>query len=155
MNSSTQTTKSEVAIAMPTGVLVATVLATASGIGVIWVVVARLAGYGVPVQNSGLAGAAVVGLVGLVGTLVIGPWKPRPIAVWMTMWLAATVVRLFITPGLTFLLYSTASLNVTALTLSVAGTYLAVLLVEAVVMARHVSQIMDPPTDSSGFQNPD
>ena len=60
---------------------------------------------------------------------------------WATMWLAATVLRLLLTPVAAYVLYSAAPLSLTPLMLSVGGTYLVVLLVEAAFLALHVKRV--------------
>jgi len=60
------------------------------------------------------------------------------------------LARLFITPAITYLLYSAASLNAMALALSVGLAYLAVLLAEAIVLARHVGKVVYPVSVDSG-----
>jgi len=137
----------EAAIIPPIAILLRTVIGVSILAGLLWAAAARVGGWPQAVQTAGMVGAAVVGGVGTF-TLVImsisGGGRPRPISWWMTMWLASTVIRLFVTPVLTFVLYFAAFLNAAALTISVALVYLAVLLAEAIVLARHVSRVLYP-----------
>jgi hypothetical protein len=89
---------------------------------------------------SGMTGVVVTAAVALLGLAVMTPWKPRPMADWMTMWLGGTLFRLLGTPTVLFLLYSAASPPLAAkpLALSVALTYLVMLLAEAGALALHV-----------------
>jgi hypothetical protein len=95
---------------------------------------------------TGLVGIGVTTLISLCGVLIITPWKPRPIAEWMTMWLAGTVFRMLMTPAILFLLYSATSraLAVKPLVLSVALTYLVSVLAEAGIIASHVRRSLPP-----------
>jgi hypothetical protein len=138
-------------IALPTAVLLWTVCGSGALIGAGWTLGAAIGKWPTDVQFAGLAGGAIVAMVGGLGVLIMKPWKTRPIGDWMTMWLAATVLRVFLTPTLTFLLYSSARLNAFTLTLSVASAYLVVLLAEAFVLARYVerneqSAVSDQPS---------
>lgn len=116
------------------------VAGTSALVGSAWLAVTILMGQPADVQWAGLAGAGVVLVVSVLGILSLSPWKTRPASVWMTLWLAGTVVRMLAAPALTFVLYSALPLNAMALTLSVAATYLVVLLTETALIARHVSR---------------
>ena len=87
-----------------------------------------------------LAGGGVIAATAVLGTLVIGPWKERPIGIWMSLWMGGTIVRLVVAPGLTYLLYSATSLSPLALSLTVAFTYLITLLAEVYVLAGHMNR---------------
>ena len=143
----------EPSIALPGAAMVSAMLAAAAIVGLVWLLITRLGGWASDVQTTGLIGAAIAGGVGVFGILIIGPAKTRPISTWMNLWLAAMVARLFITPAITYLLYSAASLNATALALSVGSAYLAVLLAEAIVLARHVGKVVHPVSVDSGSTN--
>ncbi len=138
------TTNNDPTLALPTQRIIGAILLAAAFTGSAWVGVTLVLKKDSSVQTAGLVGAAVVAVVCVLGLLAIIPWKPRPISMWMTMWLFGTVVRLFATPALTFLLYSAVPLNAMALTLSVALAYLTVLLTETAVIARHVSRVTQP-----------
>ena len=106
-----------------------------------WSLAIALGPWGTQEFVTGMVGIAVTGLTVIAGVCVMGPWKQRAVADWMTMWLAGTVFRLLATPVFVFLLYSAASssLAVKPLGLSVSITYLATLFVEAAVLARHMN----------------
>jgi len=146
MNQSIMPT-SEPAITLPTGLLIGAVLGTAVLASSGWVVVTRLGGWAADVQVAGLAAGAVVALTGVLGTLVMKPWRARPISWWTTMCMVGMVTRLILTPALTFVLYSAVSLNAAALSLSVALAYLLVVVAEAAVLAGHVGQTLYPRAD--------
>jgi hypothetical protein len=144
MNAPTIRTSNEPTLAMPAGRIVAAILVAAGMTGSGWVGITLALGKDVAVQTAGLAGAALVAIVGVLGVLAMAPWKHRPISMWMTFWLAGTLVRMLATPALTFLLYSAAPLNAMALTLAVAVAYLIVLLTETAVIARSVGRAASP-----------
>jgi hypothetical protein len=135
---------SEPTLTLPTGRIIAAMLLAAAFTGSAWVGIALALKMDATVQTAGLVGVAIVAVVCVLGLLAITPWKPRPVSTWMTLWLAGTVLRLFATPALTFLLYFAAPLNALAVTLSVALAYLIVLLTETAVIARHVSRVTQP-----------
>jgi hypothetical protein len=95
--------------------------------------------------TTGLLGIGIMMILAVAGVLVLSPWRQRAIADWMTMWLAATVFRLLVTPVFVYLIYSAASVSLPAkpLGLSVALTYLATLFIEAAIIARHVNAASD------------
>lgn len=137
----------EVRIALPTRQLLGVVAAAALVMAGIWSAGAALGigGGGDASFISGLVGAGAVGVVAFAGVLIMTPWKRRAVPDWMTMWLAATVFRLLVTPVLVYLLYSAASaggewLAVKPLVLSVAATYFVTLLAEAAILASHMKR---------------
>jgi hypothetical protein len=140
------------------GVVVATLI-MAGG----WSLGVALGGWGDDALMSGLLGAGAVGAVALVGVLILTPWKARPIPEWMTMWLAATVFRLLVTPVAVYVLYSAASngdsatgptVPVKPLVLSVAATYFMALLTEAAIIASHVKRSLPPATSAVSGDRP-
>jgi hypothetical protein len=130
----------ETTFSLPAARLVWAVVTAAGLIGSGWMGATIVLGQPVEVQWAGLIGAGVVLVVSVLGILAMAPWKTRPASMWMTLWLAGTLVRMLAAPALTFLLYSALPLNAMALTLSVAVAYLFVLLTETAVIARHVSK---------------
>ena len=70
------------------------------------------------------------------------PWRPRDLGMWMTMWMAATVLRLLLTPALAYLLYSATSLSGMALGLAIVTSYFLALLAEWVVLDRHINKVL-------------
>ena len=95
---------------------------------------------------AGPYGAGTVLLIGLLGVLVMSPWRPRAMLDWWTMWLAATVLRLLLTPVAGYLLYSATSLALEPLFLSIAASYFVTLLTEVAVLQRHVNRVFPPTT---------
>ena len=134
----------EQSIALPAARLFGTVLGVVAICVLGWLAIATLGGLSGPVEKSGIAGAAVVGAVAMLSLVILAPWKSRPFSAWMTMWLAATVARLIITPLATFLLYSVTAFDATALTISVAASYLLVLLAEVIVLAGSLHHVVQP-----------
>jgi hypothetical protein len=123
----------EASFGLPRGVLPVSVLATAVAAS------AASAGIGLAVGASpgaAGAGAAVAGAVALLGTVILRPSESRLASDWMTLWLAATVVRLLLTPLAALLLYFALSPPRVEFLLSVAGSYLACLAVETAILAR-------------------
>ena len=130
--------RSGAAITLPTLSLVTLVSLAALVVGLFWYLVVTLTGGDTSHAVAGPAGAGVVAVVALLSVLVMTPWKARPMDLWMTFWLAGTVVRLLLTPVGAFLLYSATPLPASALALAVALAYLVTVLTESSVLARHV-----------------
>ena len=133
----------EARLALPTRAMLLSVLAPPLVISVAWCIAALLGA--LPAATvSGIIGAAAVAVVAGAGVLIMTPWRPRPVADWMTTWLAATVFRLLVTPVLVYLLYSAASpgLAVKPLVLSVASAYFVTLLTEAVILSSHIRRTL-------------
>lgn len=128
------------AIALPTLQLLLFVPLAAAIVGGSWAGIVKMLGYSNETAVAGLAGAGVVAVVTLASVLVMTPWKRRPMDLWMTFWLAGTVVRLLVTPIAAFLLYSAALLPAEPLALAVATAYLVTVLTETAVLARHVGR---------------
>ncbi len=126
----------------PTRRLLVIVAGAAMVCGAGWAVSAHLVTRDAAVVLSGLAGTALVGGMIMVSVLVIQPWKPRPVGIWMNLWMAGSVLRLLLIPAVTYLLYSAASLHATALALSVGLTYVLTLFAEAVVLALHTKRAL-------------
>jgi hypothetical protein len=126
-------TAAEASFGLARGVLPAAVLlAGAAAVGVA-AGVAAIVGAAAWAAASGAATAAAVALL---GTFILRPAVARPASDWMTLWLAATVVRLLLTPLAALLLYSALSPPGRGFLLSVAGSYFACLAVETVILAR-------------------
>jgi hypothetical protein len=129
----------EPVITLPASLAFGVIVVSGAVACVAWTIATWLLGYGSTTVLAGPWAAAAVVVAGLVGAAAMGPGKARRVGDWMTRWLASTVVRLLLTPILTFVLYSATSLEPVALTLAVAVTYLVVLLAEAWFLARYVA----------------
>lgn len=99
-------------------------------------------------------GAAVSAATALLGVAILRPSAERPASDWMTSWLAATVVRLLLTPLLAVSLYSALSLPGKPFLLAVAGTYLACLFAETAVLARAVGNALSQAAPQRGNNLP-
>lgn len=119
--------------------LVGVVLVAAAGsAGIAYAIGNRLASAG----GEAAAGSLVAASTALLGVLILRPSLERPASDWMTSWLAATVVRLLLTPLLALSLYSALSLPGKPFLLAVAGTYLVCLFAETAVLARAVGSAL-------------
>ncbi len=137
----TTTATTEPSIPLPTLRMLGTVIAAATGTGLLWTGLTFV----VPAMSStiteGVLGAGVVAFVSIVGVLVMRPSSPRPISSWVNTWLAATLLRLVLTPVLAYLLYSSTALGLVPLMLSVAVTYMTVQTSEAAALSLHLKQV--------------
>lgn len=127
--------------------MLAVVVVAAMCMAGLWLALGLLGPWGSQVMTSGLVGVASVAAVMLAGVFIMTPWKPKPVADWMTFWMAATVFRLLLTPVVIYVIYSAASpaLAVKPLVLSVAAAYFVILLSEASVVACHVRRSCPSP----------
>ena len=142
----------EPVMSMPTGLLLTLMIVATLVVAGVWSAAAAIGPWkgDSAVFVSGIVGIAATAVMAFVGLLIMCPWKSRPMGDWMTMWLAATVFRLLGTPVVLFLLYSAASsgsmaLAVKPLVLSVALTYLVMVLSEAGIIAWHVRRLLPSP----------
>jgi hypothetical protein len=88
--------------------------------------------------TAGVSGALLVAAIALFTLLLMQPWKARRVSTWMNFWIGGSVLRLLVTPLLTYLIYFAASLSAVSLALSVGLTYVLTLLAEAAVLALHM-----------------
>lgn len=140
-------TSGEARFGLSRGVLLTSVLSAA--------VAASVAAAGMAAAFGGEAGAAAMGAatagaVALLGTAILRPAESRAASDWMTLWLAATVVRLLLTPLAALLLYSALSPPRVEFLLSVAGSYLACLAVETAILARSAGRAYDSSSSPHG-----
>lgn len=127
-------------IALPTRRLLAAALIACAVAAAGWSLVAWLGGFATNEILVGPCGAAIVAAAMVAGVLTIGPWKRRPVGLWTTFWMAATIIRMLLTAACTLLLYSAASFGAVALVAAVVGAYLLALLAEVLVLARFLRQ---------------
>lgn len=115
--------------------------------------------YGVGQRLAEAGGAAALGAsvsfaTAMLGIAILRPSVERPASDWMTSWLAATVVRLLLTPLVAVSLYSALPLPGKPFLLAVAGTYLACLAAETVVLARAVGNALTQAAPTRGTTLP-
>ncbi len=132
-------TSAEPTIALPALRMVAAIVASAVGAAVLWTIAALVTGE--RVIGEGAAGAGVVLVVGVLGVVAIRPWKVRPVSAWTSLWLAAMVGRLVLTPLAAWLVYSAAPLEMAPFMLAVAASYVIVQLTEAAAVALHLKKV--------------
>ena len=124
------------AVRLPTVRLVsAVVVAGALAAAGWWASAALLAGDQVEPRLAIAAWAVVAGCT-VAGVLAIGPWKPRPVSRWITMWLAQTVLRMLLTPIVAFVVARAGAIDLMSLAVPLGITYLAAVVCEALVVSR-------------------
>jgi hypothetical protein len=133
--------------AVSAAALLGGVLAAAAGSAAAAALVASAVGAEV---GAALLGAGAAGVVALLGAAILRPARVRAVSDWLTLWLAATVARMLLTPLLAVLLYSALPLPAKAFFLAVAGSYLACLAVETAVLARSAGGALDAAAASRG-----
>ncbi len=137
----TLTDTREPTFTLPTGRLLVTVCAVAAAAAAAWTFVTALLGPPDTIA-AGFAGATVVAVVTIGSVLAIRPWKRRPVSAWTTLWLAALIGRLVLTPAIAYLLYSATPLGLMPLMLSVAVAYVVVQISEAAALASSLKRIV-------------
>lgn len=128
--------------ALPAARLVAWSSGAAALAGLAWFGIALIAGFGSGDALVGLWGAAIAAVAMAVGLLVMAPWIARPISMWMTLWLAGTLVRFAIGLGLSWVLYSATSVSPWALLAGAGGCYVVALVTEVIVLAGFVNRTL-------------
>ena len=95
-------------LTLPTGRLLLASTAGPLAVGIIWLLVGGFA----CCWETGLTGlwsSIIVASVGVVADLLMTPWRPRPAASWMNLWVLHSILRIGGTLGLVILLYSASS----------------------------------------------
>ena len=108
--------------------------------GLLWLLGTWVGEFGATILQAGLIEVGLVVTIALVGTLIITPWKVRPIGTWAIVLITTSLVRLVVITGLTLVLYSAAQMAPKALVVSAFMTILAILIIETLVAARFMSQ---------------
>jgi hypothetical protein len=133
------------ALSLPTGRLLATLLGACVLVGGGWAAVVAATGGEPGLARSGLLGGGIVAVCSTAGLLAIGPWKQRPVPLWISLWLGQTVVRLLLTPLVAWLLYSAAPATAPMpLAVAVGLTYLVAVVSEATVLAGYLKRSGSP-----------
>lgn len=128
----------EPTITLPTRRLLVVPIVAALVAGGAWTMVSLIAGADRGVMLLGVWSAAIATVAMVAGTLLLMPWKARPITLWMTLWLAGTMVRFVVAAALAFPLYSATHAGEWMVVASVGGAYFTALLAEAVALAEFI-----------------
>ena len=84
----------------------------------------------------GVIGGAVSAVIGGLGLLLIGPWKPRRSGDLPTLWLASTTGRLLAIPAVAFVIYSAARPPDKPFVIGLAASALILLVIEVPIIAK-------------------
>jgi len=110
--------------------------------GIVWFGVAKIAGFSGGDASIGLWGAVIASAAMTCGLVIMGPWVARPVSLWLTLWLAGTLVRFAVALGLSWVLYSATSVSPWALLAAVGGCYVVALMTEVIVLARFMNRTL-------------
>ncbi len=91
----------------------------------------------------GMIGGLVSSVVGGLGLLVIGPWKPRRSGDLPTLWLASTTGRLLAIPAVAFVIYSATRPPDRPFVIGLAVSALALLVIEVPIIAKSMLAQID------------
>jgi hypothetical protein len=105
------------------------------------------------VVAGGLAGA-LVAACSMLSILMIQPWRARPLYRWPMVWIGGSFLRMLVTLGLTFLLYSATPYGTVSLWLAVVAAYAATLLGETRAYATYMKQYSPAPGSSGPAADP-
>ena len=86
--------------------------------------------------NWGVIGGVISSVIGGLGLLIIGPWKPRRSGDLPTLWLASTTGRLLAIPGVAFVIYSAARPPDRPFVIGLAASALLLLMIEVPIIAK-------------------
>ncbi|HWB18694.1 MAG TPA: hypothetical protein VG711_00215 [Phycisphaerales bacterium] len=132
----------EKSVSLPTAKLFSAPFTTSALVAITWFTSVRHYGLLDARDNVGcMVGIGVTGLIAFLSIFAISPWKIRPISLWASAWLGATVIRFLTTPIAAYLLYSASHVNAKALALSVAITYAACLGGEVWVLSLYLRRV--------------
>lgn len=84
----------------------------------------------------GVIGGVVSAVIGGLGLLIIGPWKPRRSGDLPTLWLASTTGRLLAIPAVAFVIYSAARPPDKPFVIGLAASALILLVIEVPIIAK-------------------
>lgn len=135
------TTANDQPVTLPGAALMLALAGASAVTGGAWALVAAILGKPSSIVLVGPIAAAAVTTCTVAGVLVLTPWKPRPVSMWINMWLAQTVARLFVTPVVAFLLYSAARLPTWPLIMAIGLIYLTAVTSEAGVLAMYLKRL--------------
>lgn len=127
-------------ISLPTARLLTVVVGVPALVGAGWWLIGMAKGWSQSGQIVGVIGAGLVAVISTLSLLVMTPWTTRRISGWMTLWQAATVLRLLGTPIAAYVLYSATSLDGGSLALSIAVAYVLTLFCEAAVLSLYLKR---------------
>jgi hypothetical protein len=136
MTATTRPATDQPAVRLPTWRLFAAVIVASALAAAAWIGLATLIGGSRLDSDLAVPALIIVVLCTVVAVIAIQPWKPRPVSLWITMWLGQTVLRLTITPVAAFIAARVWSFDVMALAVPLGITYLAAVVCEALVVAR-------------------
>lgn len=129
-------------ISLPTAKMVFTIFLASLATCFTWMLVVKLGDFKASTMVAGPAGAGLVMLIGIITVFLMRPWRRRPAGIWINIWMAGIVGRLFITPAAGYLLYSATPLDSLPLLLAVASSYFVVQCSEAGVLAFHLNRTL-------------
>ena len=135
--------------ALPTGTMLAAACGGAITTAVLWGLALLVIPAAQGTLPTALAAIGLVLVIYIATTMMITPWKPRRMGDWMTFWLAATVVRLLVTPVAAWVLYSAALLEVRPFGLAVALCYVLCLFLETGTIAWFLNRRLTGNDDST------
>ena len=84
----------------------------------------------------GVIGGVISTVIGGLGLLIIGPWKPRRSGDLPTLWLASTTGRLLAIPAVAFVIYSAARPPDKPFVIGLAASALILLMIEVPIIAK-------------------
>jgi hypothetical protein len=138
----------EPVIALPVRSLSAATACAGAASAAVWAAAALVVGAEAAALWNGLAAVAAVTVVTAASLLIMTPWKRRPVGLWMSYWLGATLFRLVAAPAALYLIYSAAPQpQAKALALAAGLAYCAILFTEAAVLARRLPAATRPTQD--------
>jgi len=133
-------------IALPTMTLIAAQIVAGIAVTLLWTGIGVLMGDPKQFAAAGAVGAGVITAAAAVTTIAGVPWIPKPASTALLAWLGCSVLRMIVSTGVLFLLYSAPfarewtllSEAKASLLLAWATTFLTGLLVEVGCISRHL-----------------
>jgi hypothetical protein len=141
-------------VSLPTGRLLVAACVPALLTGMAWSGVTAVSGKGETIVVAGMLAGAIVAACSMLSVLLIQPWRPRPLYRWPMVWIGGSFLRLLVTLGLTFLLYSATPYGTVSLWLAVVAAYAATLFGETRAYATYMKQYSPAPGSTGPAADP-
>jgi len=136
-------------VTLPTAALIGAASVAAITAGAAWALFAFVFGQGMSGALVGLAAGGLVAVSATLGLCAIMPWRPRQLGQWPAVWVAGSFLRMAITLGGTFLLYSATPFGGRTLWFAVMVAYLAAMAGETRVYALSMRRFTPSPGPSA------
>lgn len=139
-------------VALPLIPLVLTAIMSNALVAGLWTIGVFTLGATPPALACGLAAAGLVAIASISVILLIQPWSPKPLYRWPAVWIGGSFLRMGVTLGMAYLLYSATPLRDRLLWFAVVACYFATLVGETRTFAKLMKRIAPPGAPPSASE---